>query len=199
MPARTRNQAQQLTLRQREGRAANAVAELLRQRLSVPHIYIEPRSSLLRAKVLAVDRAGSGDLHAVEIKLPKDFGFKAPVPKVSDARNLDKMSLGWYPQFRKQMHEVHRQLMSLPAHYRYLAIPVPQINFELVMGELAPVLYAPDGIGRLGVIRIIDRGEESPVAELAIAPERFRVDPVKLGKIEKTILGKVRPDIEVRI
>ena len=89
--------------------------------------------------------------------------------------------------------------MSLPAHYRYLAIPVPQINFELVMGELAPVLYSPDGIGRLGVIRIIDRGEESPVAELAIAPERFRVDPVKLGKIEKTILEKVRPDIEVRI
>ncbi len=199
MSALIRNQAQQLTLRQREGRAANAVAELLRQRLSVPHIYIEPRSSLLRAKVLAVDRAGSGDLHAVEIKLPKDFGFKAPLPKVSDARNLNKMSFGWYPHFRKQMHEVHRQLMSLPAHYRYLAIPVPQINFELVMGELAPVLYSADGIGRLGVIRIIDRGEESPVAELAIAPERFRVDPVKLGKIEKTILDKVRPDIEVRI
>jgi len=177
----------------------NAVAELLRQRLSVPHIYIEQRSSLLRADVLAVDRAGSGDLHAVEIKLPKDFGFKAPVPKVSDARNRNKMSFGWYAQFRKQMHEVHRQLMSLPAHYRYLAIPIPQINFELVMGELAPVLYSPDGIGRLGVIRIIDRGEESPVAELAIAPERFRVDPVKLGKIEKTILDKVRPDIEVRI
>jgi hypothetical protein len=176
----------------------NAVAELLRQRLSVPHIYIEPRASSLRADVLAVDRAGSGDLHAVEIKVPKDFGLKAPVPKVSYAR-LDKMSFGWYPQFRKQMHEVHRQLMSLPAHYRYLAIPVPQINFELVMGELGPLLYSPDGIGRLGVIRIIDRGDESPVAELAIAPERFRVDPVKLGKIEKTILEKVRPDIEVRI
>ncbi|MGA2904070.1 MAG: hypothetical protein ABSD98_09580 [Candidatus Korobacteraceae bacterium] len=199
MPAPTRNQAQQLTLRQREGRAANAVAELLRQKLSVPHIYIEPRSSLLRADVLAVDRAGSGDLHAVEIKLPKDFGLQAPVPKVSYARNLNKMSFGWYPQFRKQMHEVHRQLMSLPAHYRYLAIPIPQVSFELVMGELGPVLYSPDGIGRLGIVRIIDRGEEPPLAELAITPERFRVDPMKLRNIEKKLLEKVRPDIEVRI
>ena len=60
---------QKLTLRQREGRAKNAVAELLRRKLSVPNIYLEPPASLISADVLAVDHGGAGDLHAVEIKL----------------------------------------------------------------------------------------------------------------------------------
>jgi len=55
----------ELTLRQREGRAINAVAELLRRKLSVPNIYLEPPPSLISADVLAVDRGGAGDLHAV--------------------------------------------------------------------------------------------------------------------------------------
>ena len=58
-----------LTSRQREGRAINAVAELLRRTLSVPNIYLEPPASLISADILAVDRGGAGDLHAVEIKL----------------------------------------------------------------------------------------------------------------------------------
>ena len=55
----------------------NAVAELLRQTLSVPNIYLEPTSFLIAADVLAVDRAGAGDLHAVEIKtLRKEFHLR---------------------------------------------------------------------------------------------------------------------------
>lgn len=47
----------------------------------------------------------------------------------------------------------------------------------------------------------MERGEEPPLAEISIAPERFRVDAAKLGKIEKNLINnkKVRPDIEVRI
>jgi hypothetical protein len=64
-----KEETRKLTSRQREGRAINAVAELLRRKLSVPNIYLEPSTSLITADVLAVDRGGAGDLHAVEIKL----------------------------------------------------------------------------------------------------------------------------------
>ena len=89
--------------------------------------------------------------------------------------------------------------MSLPAHYRYLA--VPQSSCDTILGELRPLLYSPDGIGRIGIISITDREEEPPSAEIVISPERFRVDATKLSKIEKNLINnkKVRPDIEVRI
>jgi hypothetical protein len=37
------------------------------------------------------------------------------------------------------------------------------------------------------------------MAEMAIVPERFRVEPAKLKTIETKLLAKSRPDIEVRI
>ncbi len=98
---------------------------MLERRLAVPKIYLEPPSSIISADVLAVDRAGVGDLHAVEIK----------------------------------------------------------------SSSVATI------------ITIKDRGEEPPIAELSITPERFRVDAVKLSKIERNLINnkKVRPDIKVRI
>jgi hypothetical protein len=61
------------------------------------------------------------------------------------------------------------------------------------------MLLAADGIGKIGIIEIVERGEESPVAELLLLPERFRVDAAKLRNIETKFLEKVRPDIAVRI
>jgi hypothetical protein len=88
--------------------------------------------------------------------------------------------------------------MSLPAHYRYLAIE--RGSWDSVAGEMGD-LYSPDGIGRIGVISITNQGDAPPTAEIMIAPERFRVDGAKLSKIEKNLINnkKVRPDIEVRI
>lgn len=170
-----------LTSRQREGRAINAVAELLRRTLSVPNIYLEPPASLISADVLAVDRAGAGDLHAVEIK----FIDKKPIlgPRT---RLLEIISSGY------------RGLVSMPAHFRYLAIPTSYL--DKLHGDFPlPGLYAQDGIGRLGIIAIAEKGTDSPTAELVLAPERFRVDSEKLKAIETKLLAKSRPDIEVRI
>jgi len=181
-----------LTLRQKEGRAVNAVAELLRKTLSVPNIYLEPRSPKLAVDVLAVDRAGSGDLHGVEIKVRDDLRVKNP----SSLKALNQQIKG---RSKRNIAEIRRQLMSLPAHYKYLA--VSQSDCDLVLTEMEPRLYSPDGIGRIGIISITDQGEEPPRAEIVIAPERFRVDAAKLTKIEKNLINnkKVRPDIEVRI
>ncbi len=198
MAVTAKNKPWRLTIRQREGRAMNAVAELLREKLSVPNIYLRPQSAGLGVDVLAVDRAGAGDLHAVEINFPEDFKWASEqLPKDSAAWN--QVYAEFMPQFRKHLAGLHRKLMSLPAHYRYLAIPIPKVSFELLAGELASGLYSPDGIGRLGIMAIAERGDKPPLAEILIEPERFRVDPARLLKVEKTLLEKVRPDIEVRI
>ena len=185
-----------LTPRQREGRAVNAVAELLRRTLSVPSIYLEPPAALIAADVLAVDRAGAGDLHAVEIQL-LDKITKGSAPK-----RLTQDEKGFFPdQTRAQREAVknaHRQLMSMPAHFRYLAIPAAYLDvLQYDLSRLGS--YAQDGIGRLGVILIAENGADSPQAEISLHPERFRVDPAKLKTIETKLLAKSRPDIEVRV
>ena len=192
MPVISEGKRRTLTLRQKEGRAVNAVAELLRKTLSVPNIYLEPRSPKLAVDVLAVDRAGSGDLHGVEIKVRDDLRVKNP----SSLKVLNQQIKG---RSKRNIAEIRRQLMSLPAHYKYLA--VSQSDCDLVLTEMEPRLYSPDGIGRIGIISITDQGEELPRAEIVITPERFRVDAAKLSKIEKNLINnkKVRPDIEVRI
>jgi hypothetical protein len=193
MTTTVKNEGRRLTLRQQKGRAVNAVAELLQKKLLVPNIYLEPRSHLLPVDVLAVDRAGAGDLHAAIIKL-RVVGddFRSP-------EDSDQMIGAWMQYLRAAMKETGGHLMSLPAHYRYLAIPNDSLG--LLLGEIAPHLYSRDGIGRIGIITITDRGEEPPTAEIWFAPERFRVDAAKLSKIEKNLINnkKVRPDIEVRI
>ena len=82
----------ELTLRQREGRAKNAVAELLRRKLSVPNIYLEPPHSLISADVLAVDHGGAGDLHGVEIKLARDLDpFGGQRQKQSTLKEIEEL------------------------------------------------------------------------------------------------------------
>ncbi len=188
-----------LTPRQREGRAINAVAELLRQTLSVPNIYLEPPHSLISADVLAVDRGGAGDLHAVEIKLGPDLNpSEGKKNKLLTPKELNEIYGSWFPKYSEKMKRIHQQLMSMPTHYRYLAIPVE--SFDLAFSELGRLgLFPEDGIGRLGIILISDKGPGSPTAAMSVVAERFRVDPVKLKAIETRLLAKSRPDIEVRI
>jgi hypothetical protein len=189
----------ELTSRQREGRAINAVAELLRRKLSVPNIYLEPPISLISADVLAVDHGGAGDLHAVEIKLAAALDpSEGDLRKPSTPQEANELRTAWQDRFSEKLHRIHDRVMSMPAHYRYLAIPAE--SFDLAFGELGHFgLFPEDGIGRLGLITLKDKGAESPIAELAVVPERFRVAPAKLKAIETKLLAKSRPDIEVRI
>ncbi len=193
-----KEETRKLTTRQREGRAINAVAELLRRTLSVPNIYLEPPASLIAADVLAVDRAGAGDLHAVEIKLARDLNpFEGQRIDPSNSKKYNEVYATHDAKYIEKLRDIHRKVMCLPAHYRYLAIPVE--SFDRAFGELAHFGFSEDGIGRLGVITIKEKGEEAPTAEIAVVPERFRVDPAKLKAIETRLLAKSRPDIEVRI
>ncbi len=64
------SQPTELSIRRRHGRAVNAVADYLRSQLRVPNVYISPSGgSMSRIDVLAADAAGSGDIHAVDVKV----------------------------------------------------------------------------------------------------------------------------------
>ncbi len=165
------------------GRAVNAVAELLRQRLVVPEIYLGPKIAGVKSPdVLGVDQAGSGDLHAIEVKAMGEF------------------------QSRAQLRLLLAELKGLPFHYKYLALPSyasdltdPQLRFAEY-----PELFDEDGIGRVGIISFDRRIlEASAVLDkrsvlLTIPPERFRVRGEKLAAVER-FLAKAHPDMSVRV
>jgi hypothetical protein len=161
-----------LDVRKRHGRAVNAVAAYLRNKLHIPNVYIEPKFTTVRhVDVLAVDRAGSGDLHAAEIKV---LSGTAPL---------------------SQLEVSVRQLKDVPTHYKYLVLsPTPKIN------QLANrnALFSSDGIGRIGILLLVQEGNALPRIELLVEPERFRVETTGLEKIEK-YLSKAKPDMFVRI
>ena len=155
-----------LSVPQREGRLKNAVAEFLQQRLIVPKIFLDAAWPNWRhIDVLAVDRAGAGDIHVIEVK--------ASVDAIENAT---------------------ADLMSIPAHYKYVA------SFE--NADLQRIdesrLYAPDGVGRVGIIAIFERpGDKSLHARILITPERFRLEG-KYWKEVDAFLASSAPDVEIR-
>ena len=161
-----------LSDRTRHGRAINAAAEHFRTKLSVPNIYIEPRLSGSEIDLLAVDRAGSGDLHAVEVKIPNLF--------VSSLSNL---------------RAYVARLKDWPAHFRYLVLPDVPKTVEM-LSKLQ--LFSSDGIGRVGILLVREAGSGLPQIETAVQPERYRVPESAMDKVEK-FLARRRPDIETRI
>jgi hypothetical protein len=88
---------------QLEARGKNAVADLLAKRLIVPKIFFDAAWPAKRSRidVLAVDRAGAGDIHVVEVKV----GINAAIQSVA-------------------------QIKELPAHYKYVAVVNPG-NYRL--------------------------------------------------------------------
>jgi len=155
-----------LSVSQLEGRLKNATVEFLQRRLIVPKIFLDAAwPSYRRIDVLAVDRAGTGDIHVVEVK--------TTVEALDDAV---------------------RDLMPIPAHHKYVACfentALQQINESR--------LYAPDGLGRVGIIVISEHPEDKSLhARLYIAPERFRLES-KIWKDVDVFLASSVPDVEIR-
>jgi hypothetical protein len=159
-----------LSTKRQEGRVINSVADYLRSHLRVPNVYIEPRASFLRkVDVLAVDAAGSGDIHGVEIKL-----FTAP-PRVTLLRQHIE------------------QVKAIPAHFKYIAMPRNGASLSL-----GAQLFSTDGIGRIGLFFITQSDDSLPTVELVIKPERFRMQESDLTRVEH-YLDSTKPDMAVRV
>src|ERR1035441_6698119 len=154
---RVTSQTTDLSVRRRHGRAVNAVADYLRSHLRVPNVYIDPSGAgLSRVDVLAADAAGSGDIHAAEVKL-----LQAPLTQAAMKTYVD-------------------QIKKVPAHYKYLAL-----NKNLTSSLIGIQLFSDDGIGRVGLLFISGSGDDYPTVELAIKPERFRIDASELAQVER--------------
>jgi hypothetical protein len=168
--------------KQRKGRAANAVAGLLVRKLLVPKVYMGPKGLRIFMKpefelnenpwidVLAIDRAGSGDTHGVMIDL-------------SPRRHLDQASFEDYLKF---------YIAKAAIHFKYIAVDANSIDFVSKQG-----LFADDGIGRIGVIEVIENPSGPPEAKVVIPPERFRVKSQWLDEFDR-FQKKTPADIEIR-
>jgi hypothetical protein len=170
-----------LSVKKVHGRAVNVVAALLRKQLHIPNIYLNPRIPGVPAvDVLAVDRGGSGDLHAVDIKLVVELHSRA------------------------QRQSIVQTLKSYPFHFKYLALP----NFAITDSGLDFMTYTDlfdsEGIGRIGILAfgpsIFDPSsfDATDAAKELVRPERFLVRGAGLAAVEKW-LAKAKPDMEVRI
>jgi hypothetical protein len=121
--------------------------------LHVPTVYFDAPwpNSRSRVDLLVIDRAGAGDVHAVEIVKDLEEG----------RRHL-------------------ATLMKLPAQFRWISYIVDPSDLNQDLAEYGRVhrtpLFAPKGMGRVGVILVRvdeDRHGEHLSAEIAARAERF--------------------------
>jgi hypothetical protein len=146
---------------QQVGRAMNAVQEFLVHKLLFPKVYLNADWNGNQVDVLAIDRTGVGDVHAVRLVPVESNGepdWQFLVTKAAILIN-DQIEL----------------LCSLPAQYRYMAL----ISFSPGMerfypsSELTRKMLAKDGVGRIGILHV-DLTEDDPSARVILKAERFR-------------------------
>ncbi len=144
------------------GRAKNALQVYLVQKLLVPKVYLDAEWNGVRLDVLAIDRAGVGDVHAVKIV---HQGSPGSIP---EALNIVIANLGID-------RDAMQRLRSLPSHYRYVAV----VNDKPDAGKFNPAelpiqqSLAEDGVGRLGIL-YVDLSEDDATVRVLLKPERFR-------------------------
>lgn len=153
------------------GRMKNAVARLLQKRLMVPKIFIAATwpTAHRRIDVLAVDRAGTGDIHCVQVKA-----------------NLESA----YPIFPL--------LKAIPSHYKYVAL-LHEPNLQVGGAGIDEVaLYSEDGLGRIGIIVASEDPKNKALsARVLIEPERFKFDKKYYRSIDKFVESHTA-DLEIR-
>jgi hypothetical protein len=130
-----------------EKRARDAVAERLILHLQVPQIYFEAQWGVegKHIDILAIDKAGAGDVHVVEIKA----GILNP-------------------------RTIVKRLMSIPAQFRWMAVFPKRDQKADPAGKAPSYLYPLEDMGRIGVIEVVKMPDDSLGANIRFKAERFR-------------------------
>jgi hypothetical protein len=141
------------------GRAQNVLQDFLVNRLYIPKIYLDADWNGLQVDLLAVDRAGVGDVHAVRM-MPLGAGISVTAAFVLIDNNMS--------------NEVF-DLNITPCHFRYLAIVSddPETSRFDPKDPASPKLFAKDGVGRIGIV-YVDLSKDDPTVSTIVKPERFR-------------------------
>jgi hypothetical protein len=148
-------------IRQDLGRAKNAIQDYLIRKLVVPKVYLDANWNGTQVDVLAIDRAGLGDVHAVRM-IPLDPGT-----------SLNAVFILFASKLRAPVLEIR----SLPSHYRYIAIVSDDPNTRKFNPheDIVWQSLADDGVGRVGIL-YVDLREDDPKLQVRVIlkAERFR-------------------------
>jgi hypothetical protein len=169
-----------LTELQQRGRAKNAVSAYFEKRLIVPKIFLDADWDGKGLDVLAIDRAGAGDAHAVRL-----------VPRYSfhgDGAS-DVPSVRAIIDAHEDISEM-KVMFETPCQYRYVGIfNVSQLPVRMGISEkFKSDTFAADGVGRIGLLEI-DLLGDLPRIEEVIRAERFRSTKHILELTDKFVIS----------
>jgi hypothetical protein len=136
-----------LNTQQQESRAKNAVAAFLFRQLIVPKVFVNAPWP---------DRHRQVDVLAVDR---------------SGAGEVHVVEVKVGAQAVKGVSGAAASLMQIPAHFRYFALFDNNSSFPD-----EKYLYAPDGMGRVGIIQVSENEAGDLSAEFRVRPERFPFD-----------------------
>lgn len=169
------------------GRAKNAALTFLENKLIVPKIYLDADWDGQPIDVLAIDRDGAGEVHAV-LLFVRTYAS-------DDQLDLDGQERA---EEEKTVRVLIERFRSISANYKYIGavdskdhrvIPRFQINID-------ESLFSPDFIGRIGLLHIIATPKvEEPIVDFRVRPERFRA---KIAKLADEYVQQHEADWEIR-
>jgi len=137
------------------GRAKNAVQDYLIHKLLFPKIYLDTEFNGSKVDVLAIDRAGAGDVHAVGIVYQ---GTDAEVALATVIANIRPPS----------------PARVIP-HFVYAAVVNngPGASKFVPSEQIIQHSFAEDGVGRIGIL-YVDLTDDDPAVSVILKAERFR-------------------------
>jgi hypothetical protein len=150
------------------GRAKNALQDYLVHKLLFPKVYLDAEWKGEQVDVLAIDREGTGDVHAIRIDYYRGDFIESVVDMVVDT--VKGKTVTW-----SKNHDQLTVFKSLPSHFLYYAVvygkPVTCKFSPLDLSN--PELLAEDGVGRIGIL-YVDLTEDEPSVKVILKAERFR-------------------------
>lgn len=138
------------------GRAKNVVQEYLIHKLLFPKIYLDAEFNGVKIDVLAIDRTGVGDVHAVKIVYQGADVENALETVIANIRNPPPPA-------------------KIVPHFVYAAVinDGPSAGKFVPSDEVTRNSFAEDGVGRMGLL-YVDLTEDDPRVRVVFKAERFR-------------------------
>ena len=165
------------------GRAKNAALAFFERRLSVPKIYIDAMWDGQHVDILAIDRDGVGDVHAVLLF----------------ASNFAGDSAAFADDLTKAIEPLIDRFHEIPAQYKYIgAVDVSLKGADALPGVPHPLVdksFSPDGMGKIGFLAVQFLTGGEPEVRVVFKPERFRA---KIAKLADEYIQHHEADWEIR-
>ncbi|MGO9317383.1 MAG: hypothetical protein ACLPXT_14575 [Terracidiphilus sp.] len=154
------NEIQELQIEHYRGRAKNAVQDYLVHKLLYPKVYLDADLDGWKLDVLAIDRAGMGDVHGVRLVRWK--------PGHTDNH-------GYSAHLEKAAAAAVTEFVGFPGHFRYLAVVCTEPDKQqwIPSKGIKDQSLAADGVGRVGIL-YVDITEDEPSVKVLLKAERFR-------------------------